>query len=685
MTDPFDPGNVDTAAPGMLGQSPDFWRNIANLGANMSVAANARTPQGFLTYGPGMAGALGAATLGAQQQGMEIAKLRSGMGLQGAQAQNLLTDAALKQYQIPFLQQQMQLMQHVMNGTLPGMGGAPLGQPGGPSGQPAAAPSSSPLSPGQRFDIVTNAVKGTPIPADLATTLIGHESSWDPGKVNPDTGAFGLGQTLPSTAANPGFGMSPLPRNATPQQQTDWAVRYLWARGKAAGIQDTDWNDPAKVASALTAYHGPQTDANGVSGPAYANAVQNNAPFQVAQAGNGPVSMPNGGGADYTQSPAYQRAQQLYKLSSVFGMSPFTRTLAETYKSQADQLMQLALAGPIAGARAQNSNVDLRQGGMARIMTPNGPEWVKNPQLEKVQNPDGSFSYVHIAPALPGSPPGTPGTMEPVAPIQRIQAAGTPTNAPAAPVGATAAISPQQHEFLKERGESLGRQFEQIDEDAAAAVRSNFLFDNLRNDSRTWNMGKLANAAGEARAWLSAVAHAFNVDPSGIDQKLGDFQAFNKSSGILLREAVRKVSSRAAVQEYKMIGDTLPAPTTSERGFGQVADQWQALNDYEVAKQKFAHGYQGDPQNFNVEWNGKVSPTSFLLHRMTQTPGGQQDFSAMVARMQQTPEGKQTLAKMRRDYYFAQQQGLFDDLPPIGASAVQTPSAAPAGPATRGP
>lgn len=121
--------------------------------------------------------------------------------------------------------------------------------------------------------LLADATAGTPIPPALLGNLIGVESSGNPASVNPATGAAGLGQVLPSTAANPGFGVAPLPANASPEQQAKFAAQYLYARGKAAGLSDADFSDPNKVKVALSAYHGPQTDADGVNGQQYASNV----------------------------------------------------------------------------------------------------------------------------------------------------------------------------------------------------------------------------------------------------------------------------------------------------------------------------------------------------------------------------------------------------------------------------
>lgn len=117
------------------------------------------------------------------------------------------------------------------------------------------------------------ATVGTPIPPDILASLVGAESSWNPQARNPKSGASGLGGVLPSTAADPGYGVAPLAPDASPQQQLRFAAQYLAARGKAAGLTDSDWRDPEKAKLALAAYHGPQTDADGVSGQAYAQKV----------------------------------------------------------------------------------------------------------------------------------------------------------------------------------------------------------------------------------------------------------------------------------------------------------------------------------------------------------------------------------------------------------------------------
>jgi hypothetical protein len=241
--------------------------------------------------------------------------------------------------------------------------------------------------------------------------------------------------------------------------------------------------------------------------------------------------------------------------------------------------------------------------------------------------------------------------------------------------GQASAPNPLLSEFMHDRGENLAQQFNKIDADAASAKEGNYLFDNLRNDSQSWQMGKFADWEGDGRAWLSAGAHLLGVPSDGLDKPLADYQAFLKSSGSLLRTAVHDVSSRAAVQEYNLIGQTLPQPTTSAQGFNQVADQWQGANDFRLAKQQFAQSYQGHPQEFNVDFNSQVSPVSFMLNRMAMSPQGQSDIHDMLTRMPGTAEGRMAARHMLQQYTFAKQRGLFDGLPPT-ASGQSAPAVA---------
>jgi hypothetical protein len=350
--------------------------------------------------------------------------------------------------------------------------------------------------------------------------------------------------------------------------------------------------------------------------------------------------------------PMAAMSQNLQPLPMPQGDPAALRTAAQQFRQNA---LELQNAPAVALAKARNSNLDAREGGLLGIANGDGTyTWVKNPKLEKVVDPaTGQETYTHISPAMPGSPAGTSGTSEPV-----LNAAGQPTVAEM-PVG--------QKEFQEKRGSGLAEQFNQVDENAAHAKESNYLFDNMRADSQTWDMNKFANWEGDARAYMKAIANSFGIKTPQMDQQIADFTAFTKSSGMLLREAVHETSSRAAVQEYNMIGNTLPNPTSTKEAFEQIAAQWQGLNDFRLAKQQFASHYDGNPKDFNVNFNASLSPTSFMLNRLSQTPEGQQTMQGMLARAQQTPEGRLMAKRMLQQYQYAKSNGYFDSLPPMGS------------------
>jgi hypothetical protein len=267
------------------------------------------------------------------------------------------------------------------------------------------------------------------------------------------------------------------------------------------------------------------------------------------------------------------------------------------------------------------------------------------------------------APAPGGGAVGSPGSA--VGPSTESSTALPPGFIPHA-------LSPMNTEFQHERGETLAQQFNKIDGDAASAIDGNYLFDNLRQAGKGFTMDKFANVRSDAQQWGVTVGHLLGISDDNPTMKAmidpaASYTDFVKGAGTLLRTAVHDVSSRAAVQEYNLISSTLPHPTTLSQGFDQVADQWQGVNDFRIAKQRFAQQYQGHPQDFNVDFNGQVSPVSFMLNRMSLTPEGQVNLTNMLADMQKTAEGRAAAQHMLHQYSFAKSKGLFDGLPPTGA------------------
>ena len=68
------------------------------------------------------------------------------------------------------------------------------------------------------------------VPADLLRRLVQQESGFNPTAVSPD-GAQGLGQVMPSTAADPGYGVRPLAAEdlMNPAENLRFSAEYLSA------------------------------------------------------------------------------------------------------------------------------------------------------------------------------------------------------------------------------------------------------------------------------------------------------------------------------------------------------------------------------------------------------------------------------------------------------------------------
>lgn len=118
--------------------------------------------------------------------------------------------------------------------------------------------SQSPLPPEELMPLFQQASAETGIPVPILVAQAQTESGFNPNAVSP-TGARGVMQVLPSTAADPGYGVQPVDPSklSDPSVNIPFAARYLAGRGKEVGV--TDWNDPTQAAKALRAYAGADT------------------------------------------------------------------------------------------------------------------------------------------------------------------------------------------------------------------------------------------------------------------------------------------------------------------------------------------------------------------------------------------------------------------------------------------
>ncbi len=743
MADPFDLGGSNQpAADG--GISPDTWRNLMAFGSQMAIAANARTPQGFLAYGTGLGGPLGAGVQGALSQSMDTAKLRSSLGLQGMQRQNLQSEIESRGLQNRMTEQQLRFMQQY---------GAP--QPtfnpfvDGEEAPAASGPQSS-SGGGYRGATYEDAIDGGEgrgrNPRSTAQGYGGFtDSTWDKfsqanpqffGGMSPDQvralrtdpqigpqigkeavrwlarenasvlqreGVKPTGQSLAlahrldpqsavavmSAAANSPMpevlmkAFLPLGREAAVAKTTQYlqanpdlvadkngiAVTAGDVRAKFAGVPD-----PAFLASTReprVASSGPMSLSDVPVPDREPGARPSPAPMQMVQAAPVPdqSGIPSGmprpdprilqevarlndqaramAAMKMDPRPALQEAARL----STLAYGPLIAWQNERAKAQ--------FAGPIAGAQSEaqrkaEASYAAEIEAQKRLGARAGGGDTMRPG--EVRLGPGGVPDLQI-------PMSVPGVDARGAPITQFV---TPAMNGTGPTTVQGGLPPGEETYHKKRGGELADQETKIEEEASNAKGDNFLIDQMRRESRSWDMGKFAPVEASARAYLQAIGTKFGVQMPELEGKLADYQAFQKNAGQLVRAAVREVSARAAVQEYQMIQDSMPSATSSFRGFNQVVDQMQSVADFKLAKQAALAQWKEkhpSPEGFLIDFNSKVSPSAFFLKRLEQTPEGQEELKGMISNMQKNPTGRAMLGRMMRGYEYADQSGLFGALP----------------------
>lgn len=128
-----------------------------------------------------------------------------------------------------------------------------------------------------------NAAVANGVPPEIYTGLIQQESGFNPNAVS-STGAVGIAQFLPSTAASPGYGVAPFDPN-DPQASLNAGAQYLRAFYDKFG----SWGQ------AVTAYNqGPGAVASGTTTNQYSSAFNS----LVSSIGGG-ITGAVGGAASY--------------------------------------------------------------------------------------------------------------------------------------------------------------------------------------------------------------------------------------------------------------------------------------------------------------------------------------------------------------------------------------------------
>jgi len=257
-----------------------------------------------------------------------------------------------------------------------------------------------------------------------------------------------------------------------------------------------------------------------------------------------------------------------------------------------------------------------------------------------------------VTPPLPGqvAPTATGASPSPAG------AQGAPPNGSAAAgiapgeVPSKLGVGPET--ALRERAEAEQKDRQETIEGGESAQTQQAILSRLKDDAPQFTQGPFAGYTQTANTYLRAL---FGTQAP----QVASYEDFVKNAGSLTRAAVRETSSRAAVQEFRLIDATLPSPEMSPQGLQQVINEYQGLNDFKLAKVQAQqqweqqHGGIGNVQGFETDWQAKVSPYAFVFNRMD--PAEQ---TGLVSRLSATPDGRTELSHLAQQLQYAKSAGL---------------------------
>jgi hypothetical protein len=215
-----------------------------------------------------------------------------------------------------------------------------------------------------------------------------------------------------------------------------------------------------------------------------------------------------------------------------------------------------------------------------------------------------------------------------------------------------AALGPGQHAALVARADKEQADRQQVITEANAAQQSRATLLNMQNETPEFYKG-----AG-ADKWQGLARYLRIIDPSWNGQVSG-FEDFQKNAGALTRQAVKEVSSRAAVQEFNLIGNSLPNPEMSPIGLRRVQNEMIGLTDYRLAKAQAqqqweqAHGGPGNVTGFETYFQRAASPYAFIVAKMAPD-----DRREMFAKLQGSADGQRELSRLGQQLTYLKQSGL---------------------------
>lgn len=323
--------------------------------------------------------------------------------------------------------------------------------------------------------IIQQASEQSGVPFNIIAAKLQQESGFRP-DARGTSGEVGISQIMPSTAAQPGYGLPPISMAdaADPTKAIPWGAQYLAARAKAQGVND--WNDPTQAAKGLAAYNGSGPAAEG-----YGRQVASLAGLSSGESFPKPQQTLPGAGTLTPDSPMPQmpginirRFTELV-MQGMQDERPHIQAQAQRYLPLLAQLREQMKPGPTVS-----------------INGPQGPG-----QYERL--PDGGLRFLG-------------GTVE-AAPVSPARHAQDLERAAAGRANTSLTVDQRtEGEEAKAYGKEMGQQAAAVHTEANQARTSLSRLQQFEALSQGFQTGKLAPAQTTVAGW----AQALGLDPTKI-------------------------------------------------------------------------------------------------------------------------------------------------------------------------
>lgn len=219
------------------------------------------------------------------------------------------------------------------------------------------------------------------------------------------------------------------------------------------------------------------------------------------------------------------------------------------------------------------------------------------------------------------------------------------------------------------QGEDLSKLAAAVDANADAAIKQQYIYNNMDASKPKFVGGKGSTVWNEANAYLLQAGNALNaargpdnqIDLSALNDKISNYQDFKKNGVNLVGAATKAVSPRAAVQEMNFLSQGVPNNEMTDKGYDLIMNQLHAVSDFSLAQQKAKNIWLSNPKNtthtlngFDGWFNENIDPSVFMLHRMSP-----EDASAAISYVKSQPHGDAMANKIANQMEMAQRLGLF--------------------------